>query len=395
MKEPKQMGGLRIVICLRRIAFGDGVGGMERAAADHIAQLVSSGHPVSIFTPTRFMTGTPPDGVDVVDIEWPRWNSGTGVPTFGLAYAVWVGRLRSRLVSELTPGDVLHLHGAAAGVLGSGEKSGLSSVVSVVNPHGMEEFGNFSFVRAPNRLILRKLVRRARYASAVIATDMSLVGAVVANLGISRDRVYCIPNAVDVQRMRGFQSGHRSSEFTIVSVGRLVHNKGYDLLLEALRREDVASLLPTGWKWIHYGSGPEAQRLRSQAADHPVVPLTVDSGQPDAVVQGGIAGCNLFVQPSRYEGSSLTTLEAMAHGVRIVATPVGGIPDKIINGVTGHLSEKVTVDSLAAAITASLRSSEDVGLAAKRLVQAEFSLDACVRKNVELYNFLADAQPGR
>ena len=47
--------------------------------------------------------------------------------------------------------------------------------------------------------------------------------------------------------------------------------------------------------------------------------------------------CNLFAHPTLYEGSSLVTLEAMAHGLPVVASAVGGIPDKVIDGETGFL----------------------------------------------------------
>lgn len=67
------------------------------------------------------------------------------------------------------------------------------------------------------------------------------------------------------------------------------------------------------------------------------VSLRIIENASDIEVQNGLYTCDVFIQPSRYEGSSLTTLEAMVHGCLIVATPVGGIPDKIVNQHTGFV----------------------------------------------------------
>lgn len=377
-----------VAVALRRISFGDGVGGMERAAADHINQLVKEGFRVTVFTPTRFLTGPVPSDVQIVDVPWPRWNGGTGVPTFGAAYARWVRQLRIVIETQLVEGSILHLHGAAAGMLrGVFDLQG-RNIVCVVNPHGMEEFGRFSLVRAPNRLILRVLVRRSRYANAVIATDKALVPAVRKNLRVPRDRIYCIPNAVDLERLHNLAGHQPQARFTVTSVGRMVHNKGYDILLKALRLEATKASLPADYQWIHFGTGPEEENLVRDAESSPKVPLIVRKGRPDVEVQSVVASSDLFVQPSRYEGSSLTTLEAMAHGVKIVASPVGGIPDKIQDGVTGFLSTEATAAALGQAIARAVEDPTDVGSAARAYVRQEFSLEVCGQRYRELYYYL-------
>ena len=68
----------------------------------------------------------------------------------------------------------------------------------------------------------------------------------------------------------------------------------------------------------------------------------------------------VFVHPSLYEGSSIVTLEAMAHRLPIVATMAGGIPDKVHPGVNGWLVPPGDADALAAAL-------EGVGANADRL----------------------------
>lgn len=376
----------RLAVCLRGISFSDGVGGMERAAGQHLRLMVSAGMDVTLFAPGRFVAGSPPHGVDVVDVAWPGWNRGSGSPLFGLAYRVWTKRLARALSASVRSGDLVHFHGATANAI-----PGLERAVTVANPHGMEEFGRASVSRLPNRLVLRRMSRRAREADAVIATDDRLVPRVVQNIGVSPDRIAVIPNAVDLRALEDLAEKRglsEASEFTIVSIGRLVDNKGYDLLAHALAQPEVLHALPANWRWIHYGSGPRRQDLLEIAGRLIPGRLEIRADRTDEEVQTTLAGASLFVQPSRYEGSSLTTLEAMAHGVTVVATPVGGIPDKVQDGVTGYLATEPSASALADALTRALNSDRPVGFNARELVRTRFSEQAMADSYVELYRLL-------
>lgn len=376
---------MRIAVALRKIAFDDGVGGMERAAAQHISMMRNSGHEVVLFAPRRFIDGVLPSGLEVVDVPWPSWNRGSGTPIFGVAYAIWVKSLATALMTSTQAFDVVHIHGASAGAL----RYLNGTTPTVVNPHGMEEFAPSTLSRLPNRLILRKMGREGKRAHAVIATDSSLVSDVERNIGVPRSRIAVIPNSVDLEALQAMRKPKLPTQpFTIVSVGRMVRNKGYDLLLDALKDATTRSALPAGWKWIHFGSGADLAAITERASSEPRVPLTVLSGRSDEEVQGEVSAADLFVQPSRHEGSSLTTLEAMAHGLKIVATPVGGIPDKIRNGHTGFLARSATAESIAESIQEALGSDEPTGDRALQLVVEVFSATAAQANYVQLYRDL-------
>jgi len=380
--------GLRVGVAVRRISFGDGIGGMERAAGDHVKGLVERGVAVTLFVPRAAIDGEAPAAVEVVDVPWPDWL-GPRTP-LAASYPLWVRRLASAIDAAPNQLDVLHVHGGTAGVLRPGLLGGASTIPSVANPHGMEEFNATTPLRTLGRLVLRRLARQAKHATRVVATDTVLIDVVRQHLDVTDTQIVVIPNAVDIDRLRGLVDRAALSDgFTVVSLGRLVTNKGYDLLLEALRDEAVRAELPQGWSWAHYGSGAEDASLLAAAARPPAVPLDIRSGRSDAEVQTAVAAADVFVQPSRYEGSSLTTLEAMAHGVVVVGTAVGGIPDKIQDGVTGFLATQASAADLADAILRALASSEDVGVAAAHLVEERFSSTSASASYRDLYLSLA------
>ncbi|HET9317359.1 MAG TPA: glycosyltransferase family 4 protein, partial [Vicinamibacteria bacterium] len=100
---------------------------------------------------------------------------------------------------------------------------------------------------------------------------------------------------------------------------------------------------------------------------------------------------DLFVHATRFEGSSLVTLEAMAHGLPVVATRAGGIPDKVIEGQTGRLVEPGDVAALAGAIGALLGSPDErrrLGAAGRAHVLAWFAWPVLVDRTIALYEEL-------
>src|SRR5438552_3829894 len=102
-------------------------------------------------------------------------------------------------------------------------------------------------------------------------------------------------------------------------------------------------------------------------------------------------------RPRRYEGSSLVTLEAMAHGRPVVGTRAGGIPDKVIDGTTGRLVDPGDVAGLAAAlgeVCADRPGREAMGAAGRCRVRSEFSSSALVERTLALYEtLLREARP--
>jgi glycosyltransferase involved in cell wall biosynthesis len=97
------------------------------------------------------------------------------------------------------------------------------------------------------------------------------------------------------------------------------------------------------------------------------------------------------VHPTRYEGSSLVTLEAMAHRRAIVASRAGGLPDKIQDGVNGWLVEPGNDGELARAIGEALSTParlSAMGKESRRILESRFAWTALADEHIALYDEL-------
>ncbi len=172
-------------------------------------------------------------------------------------------------------------------------------------------------------------------------------------------------------------------------MGRLEAYKGFGDVLEALRR--VAAVLPASWAWAVVGDGPDRDSLE-RAAGRPALAGRVhflgrvDEGLLHALYERA----DVFVHATRFEGSSLVTLEAMAHGLPVVATRAGGIPDKVSAG-TGRLVEPGDSQGLGRALLEMATKPEirgALGAAGRERALGDFAWPALARRTIVLYEDL-------
>ncbi len=170
----------------------------------------------------------------------------------------------------------------------------------------------------------------------------------------------------------------------IGQVGALVdHHKGQRVLLDALRRAPDLADCPV----LLIGSGKDEAALHHAAADLPQVVFT---GFVDNVADY-LAALDVFVFPSREEGLGSTLIDAMAQGLPIVASRVGGIPELIAHERTGLLVPPGDPAALAAALA---RLAGDPGLrarlgAAARAAAAVYTPEAMAAAYLDLYHDIA------
>lgn len=121
--------------------------------------------------------------------------------------------------------------------------------------------------------------------------------------------------------------GSARHDGAVLFVGRLVKVKGVELLIDAMKR------LP-GVRLVLIGDGPERAALERAAAG---LDVKFEGMLPHDEVRARFGQAAVLVQPSLAEGMPNTVLEAMAHGLPVVATAVAGVPEIVIEGETGFL----------------------------------------------------------
>ncbi len=409
---------LRVAVVSRAVYPLHGLGGLERSVYDLVRHLADAGVTVTLIT--RPPLPGPPVASAIhpaVTIQLVPYRTfpfagrrGTTALDRSTAYPLFGERAGRAAWDLVSAGSVDLVHGFGASVLGFARRRSRSTAPLVLNPQGMEEFGGADpsgarLKRAAYFPLRQAVLACARAADCVIATDHALEPMVRAHLRVPPERVRVIPNALDLRvvdalaaaadgaRVR-HAAGIPPRDAVMLSVGRLEENKGFHVLIAALAAlRDHAGLIAEGrWRWVLVGDGPFRGRLAAAVAAAGLTNHVLMAGRlPDPELHAWYEGADLFVHPTLYEGSSLVTLEAMAHRRAVVGTTAGGLPDKVRQGVTGWLVAPGDASALAAAISGALGQRErlpGMGLAGRASVEREFSWTAAVAATLRLYDDL-------
>lgn len=170
----------------------------------------------------------------------------------------------------------------------------------------------------------------------------------------------------------------------MIHVGALQPRKGQEYAIGAVALLRDAGIQTT---LTLVGSGSDEAMLRQKVADAGLEEVVTFAG-PQADPRGLLTGADLFVFPSRQEGFAIALLEAMAHGLPVVATAVGGNSEALVDGKGGRLVPPQDVPALAAAIAELARDRSklaEMGRFNRARVANEFSLEATVRQLAKWY----------
>lgn len=194
--------------------------------------------------------------------------------------------------------------------------------------------------------VLRSLLRDA---DAVVALSQAMRTRIVALEPALAGRTSVVPNGL--QEMRA-AAPLPFAPATLLCLGRLIPEKGFDLALRAAQRLARKMALQV----LVAGDGPERPALERLAAELGIAPLTRFLGfvDPECVPEL-IDQATVVVVPSRWEEPSACVIREAAGMARpVVASRVGGTPELIEDGATGLLFPSENVDGLAAALAALL-----------------------------------------
>jgi sugar transferase (PEP-CTERM/EpsH1 system associated) len=264
--------------------------------------------------------------------------------------------------------------------------------VRIHGEHG-RDVGDFD---GSNRHLQRVRRLYSPFVQRYVALSRDLSGYLIDHVGIAPGRIAQIYNGVDATRFRPHAAADAApagwpfsqAHFVVGTVGRMQTVKHQTLLTRAfVRALELAPDLRPQLRLALVGDGPLRQDCQQILTDGGLRELAWLPGERSDVPDL-MRHLDAFVLPSLGEGISNTILEAMASGLPVVATAVGGNPELVTEGVTGHVVPSDDVDALAAALVALARNparATVLGLAGRAEVERRFSLQAMVGAYRHLY----------
>ena len=342
-----------------------GLGGQERVALDLAAGQRALGHEVTALALAR--------GPLAAEFEAQGVAALVEEKRTGFDATLFV-RLRKIFVQRTT--NIVHTHNPQP-LIYAAPSARLARARAVHTKHGAN----------PDRG--RKLwLRRAAaiFSDAYVAVSETTAEVARANREVPEAKLRTVPNGIDlsrfhpdataraeVQRELGIPEDAR----VLGTVGRLAPEKDQALLIRA-----IAPSLGEKRRLVIVGDGPEMAALRALAT--PFVHLT--GARKD--VPRLLAALDAFVLSSRTEGLPLVIPEAMAVGLPVISTAVGGIPTVIDEGQTGFLVPAGDGAALAAAwerLASDGKLAEDLGRAGRTKALARYSAERMVRDYLAIY----------
>jgi glycosyltransferase involved in cell wall biosynthesis len=297
-----------------------------------------------------------------------------------------------RLWPKLGDADIVHTHDRRAGLFAR-PQARLAGARALHTLHGVPEeiavrLGRADAPALPGTSRVRSAWFRWGYPR--VETLLASLGHVIVpshalaaflfDHGLARKRVHVVPHGIAPTARK--RRDRTDSRLRLVTAANLEHWKGIDVLLGACARVGTQVRLDV------FGDGALREDLTLRARE-----LRLDAELHGFVADASdrFADADVFVLPSRGDNAPLAILEAMATGLPVIATRVGGIPELVSDGETGLLVEPDDEQELARAIDALAR---DGGLRARlgergaARAETDFSVERAVNATIDVYEGL-------
>lgn len=356
-------------------------GGASHASENIASTLVQKGHSVRVITAWHpsLQKDEERDGVSIHRVFTRRKNidrSGAFEQAFfmisGLAAAL-------RTASRKRPDVVLAFFGIPGGAVALGLKL-FTRIPYIVSLRGGDVPGFRPYDFAVYHKIMGPLIHLVwRHASVVVANSQGLKD--IATRFDASNPIEVIPNGINSARF--YPTERERAPARLLFVGRLVYQKGGDVLIDAL-----ANIKSLDWELTIVGDGPRKQDWVNQAARLGISERLHFPGwldKSDLLEQYQKA--NIFVLPSRHEGMPNVVLEAMGCGLPVIATRIAGSEDLVLDGTTGYLIEPDDPQELSEALVRLIAHKEDIqrmGEASRTRVIESFSWDSVTERYLTL-----------
>jgi glycosyltransferase involved in cell wall biosynthesis len=323
-----------------------------------------------------------PPHLATVDFNMPGLNGWVWLGFFfRLCWLIYRRRVDLIHVNSYVPGNYARLAAALMQV-----------------PMVIDHWHGFTRISPKRRLICRLL---GRVTDLSLAVSQGVKDYLISEIGLEPGKVRVVANGVDVAAMDAGRPGPLvrrdlglpEAAPLLGLVGRLDHwGKGHRELFAAMASLKERYLLHA----LIIGGGRRESEVRQAAASLGLEDAVHFLG-PRRDIPDLLHALDIFVLPSHSEGVSLALLEAMAAGLPVVATAVGGLPEVVTDGVTGLLVSPKDPEALADALARLLSDpawAAQLGQNARRHVRENFSLDRLGREINDIYATLADQKFG-
>ena len=316
-----------------------------------------------------------------------------GIESYPIPCNGQIDRQAITIIRELvqrTRAEVVHAHGYKADLYAyfALRAAGVPLVSTCHN--WLDNDRKAYFYGVLDRLILRRYAR-------VVAVSEDIRQRLV-KAGTRAEKIRIIRNGIDL-RPFDCASGVVKDElgwsaFPLVGlVGRLSVEKGVDIFLRAAAR--VVAQVPDA-RFVVVGDGPDRAKLEALIDEVGIRGSAVMLGRRNDM-PSVFASLDVMVSASRQEGLPIVILEGMASRLPLIATPVGEVPTVIQDGRTGVLVPAEEPELLASAIIDLLQDNakrERLGVAARRLVEKDFSAERMAADYLRVYEDAVTAAAG-
>lgn len=348
-------------------------GGAERVLVDLCLGLVRRGHQVKVIALRPFIA----DSVIVDELKC----AGITVLNIGLRKSMpWRVLYIRKLLNDIKP-DIVHSHLFHANLVS--RLNSYNRYFRLINTvHTMETRKSKQWYFLADKMTLS-------WCDVQTAVSESARNFHAEHLCINPDTMPVIHNgivtpkklsATDINKLR-IEWGLDNCSAVIGSIGRLGHEKGYDMVIEALPQ--IAAFVPAGQTWgvVIIGEGTERDKLEKMAKNAPpAIKVCLPGFRRDAAEC--IGAFDLFIMPSRYEGFGLALIEAMSHGLPIIASEIGPLRELLKNYSNGCFWD-FSANSTAALAEKIFHTIQKKSLPSPDL---SFTSDKMVENYLELYN---------
>ena len=302
------------------------------------------------------------------------------------------GRLMRRL-RDLQP-DLVHTHLLHADLYGLRAAARARVPYAISSRHNNDAFRHNPLIKWLNRRAMKRT-------QCVVTISRALARFVYEIEGIDPGKVIPVhyglesptPDA-NARRTARDRLGYADDVPLVGVFGRLVRQKGIDVLLEAFA--SVSGQHPAA-RLVVIGDGPLRADLEFQTHKLGLKDVVSFTGWIDNA-RDLMPACDLIAVPSRWEGFGLVTLEAMGYALPLVASRTSALPEIIVDGETGLLVPPENPSALAEAINTLLSGPErtrSFGRAGYERLATTFSVEKMVQATLDVYNKVVSAPTAR